>query len=1415
MPDSRLSSTKTQQFPQQLKQKKSIDPAATERILQGSILETRPKPDNLLTCKDWDNTVRWQQGERLNHLFEYRCHQFLFENNAQHLAVDSEQGQWSYQQLNSAANQLARYLLAQGLKSGAVIGLLFDKSANSYIAMLAVLKINAAYVPLDPAFPEERIAYIAEDAAMQALLTLSCYEKLTHETKNINVLCIDSKESTPAIAAQPDMHLLAQETGQPISELCYIIYTSGSTGRPKGVPIDQASICNFVRVAAEVYGYSPHDRVYQGLTIAFDFAVEEIWVPLIVGATLLPNQTGSSLLGSDLADFLQAKKATAMCCVPTLLATIDEELPDLHLLIVSGEACPQDLINRWYTPERVILNAYGPTEITVTATLARSKPNEPVTIGKPLPTYSVIILKPNTKNILPFGEVGEIAVAGVGVARGYLNQEEKSKEVFIKDFLDIPNNPSGLIYRTGDLGLINSKGEIEYQGRIDLQVKIRGYRIELTEIESVILQIPQIEQAVVDTFEPIADVKELVAYYTLKENADFSQDQLVAALREALPNYMVPSYYEKLAVMPMMASDKADRKALPKPSSKRMSSDNANFVAAQSPIEKDISAVLAEILQLDAVSAKDHFFDDLGANSLLMAQFSTRLRKKLGIVNLSMREMYLHPSVHQLATFLETSTDSPKKPLRKKKASYKAPRKNYILTGMAQMFTGFTMLYFGAFIFWLVFDWLIEAQGIQAAYGRALMLTGGLFIFSLILPVALKWLLIGRFKPEEFPVWSWRYFTFWTVKVATTMNPMRAFVGTPIFTAYLKLLGANVSWNSLILTNKIPVCVDMLTVGEGAVISKNVNMSGYRVDSGRLKTGRVTIGNNTFVGSASMMGLNTVMEDGSELAHASSLHSGQRLKANTSYHGSPAQPTTNHYQQLKNGKLSVIRKVLFSSYIVIPILIFLPLGMVFLHYLFGTDIHGDFTPLETLLPVTKLSDVNTILMWTALIFVAAIPIGLLFMTMLIRVFNFFIKEDKIYPVYSFHYLIQQRIQSLSNSRFYNNLFGDSSYIVYYLQAIGYKFKGIVQTGSNFGVSQQQDNPLLCEIGNNTMVSDGLNLLNADYSISSFQVSKVSIGDNTFLGNSIAYPPKSKVGNNCLLATKVMIPTNGALKEGVGLLGSPCFEIPRSVRRDRKLDDDKQEGNIQQRLKQKNKINIISMVLFLFTLYVPFFLGTTALYFTLDVLVEYKALYFVGAGFIVSLFIYPYFFFVERASLTFHRLQVEYCSIYDNAFWRYERYWKLSMISDRLLEALNGTPFKGIALRALGARVGKQLFDDGAQYSERTLVEIGDHCTFNQNAVLQAHSLEDGTFKSDKITIGNNCTLAKNTFIHYGVTLGNNVAVETDSFLMKGESPEANSIWHGNPAKEILIPAKVCTETLAPIVQVSTKQQHPSKRKVAL
>src|SRR5512135_1184567 len=438
--------------------------------------------DQVLVCTGYEHTIRWRDGERLEHLFEARCDRLREGGRADHLAVDAGDVVLTYDQVDARANQLARHLLRRGARPGDRIGLLSDRAVHSYVGMLAVLKINAAYVPLDVGFPPDRLSYIVQDAGVRLVVSLShLRERVQHVPATL--LCVDEVEEL--VAAEDDRRLTDAERGDPVDDLCYIVYTSGSTGRPKGVAIRHASICNFVRVAAEVYGMESPDRVYQGMTIAFDFSVEEIWVPLVVGATLVPKPAGSSLLGQELREFLQANGVTALCCVPTLLATLDEDVPALRFLLVSGEACPQDLVARWHKPGRRFLNVYGPTEATVTATWTPVHPDRPVTIGVPLPTYSAVILDPVEHRVLPRGEIGEIGIAGIGLASGYINRDDLTDRSFIRDFLGIEGNPSSRIYRTGDLGRVDDNGEIEYLGRIDTQVKVRGFRIELTEIESV------------------------------------------------------------------------------------------------------------------------------------------------------------------------------------------------------------------------------------------------------------------------------------------------------------------------------------------------------------------------------------------------------------------------------------------------------------------------------------------------------------------------------------------------------------------------------------------------------------------------------------------------------------------------------------------------------------------------------------------------------------------------------------------------------------------------------------------------------------------------------------------------------------------------------------------------------------------
>src|SRR5437764_4347823 len=337
-----------------------------------------------------------------------------------------------------------------------------------------------------------------------------------------------------------------------------------------------------------------------------------------------------------------------------MLATIEQNLPKLRILLVGGEACPQNLVARWYRPGRRILNSNGPTEATVTATLTELRPDKPVTIGIPLPTYSIVILDPVEDEALAPGELSEIGIAGVGLAIGYMNRDELTLKKFIRDFLNIQNNPTGRIYRTGDLGRIDENGEIEYRGRIDTQVKIRGYRIELNEIEAVLLDLPQIAQAAVTTFEPDPGVIEIVAYYAFKQGADLPINEISQALRSKLPAYMVRSYLEQLDVIPMTLSNKADHKKLPKPQVPRFSA-GTNFVPPRTDTERTLAAALANILRVEHVSIEDDFFDDMGANSLLMARFCAIIRKNPGMSAVSMRDIYVNSTIAALSAYLEAS----------------------------------------------------------------------------------------------------------------------------------------------------------------------------------------------------------------------------------------------------------------------------------------------------------------------------------------------------------------------------------------------------------------------------------------------------------------------------------------------------------------------------------------------------------------------------------------------------------------------------------------------------------------------------------------------------------------------------------------------------------------------------------------
>ena len=315
---------------------------------------------------------------------------------------------------------------------------------------------------------------------------------------------------------------------------CYILYTSGTTGRPKRVIISHASVCNFIDVCVPIYGYKSHDRVYQGMTLAFDFSIEEIWPTFAVGATLIAGPTDHRKLGSGLADFLIGQQVSVLCCVPTLLATLDRDIPSLKTLLVGGEACPADLVRRWSRPGRRMLNTYGPTEATVTSTWTELFPDTPVTIGVPLPTYSVHLLDEVYQPVPP-GSAGEICIGGPGVGVGYVNRPELTRERFITNPFQVSKSGNDKLYLTGDLGRLTPDGDIEYLGRIDNQVKIHGYRIELSEIEAILLEHGAVRLAIVNAVAGAGGVTELVAYVVADGDIDFLE------LRQYLFTSMPPT----------------------------------------------------------------------------------------------------------------------------------------------------------------------------------------------------------------------------------------------------------------------------------------------------------------------------------------------------------------------------------------------------------------------------------------------------------------------------------------------------------------------------------------------------------------------------------------------------------------------------------------------------------------------------------------------------------------------------------------------------------------------------------------------------------------------------------------------------------------------------------------------------------
>ena len=609
---------------------------------------------SMIDSTEQNQLIQWSQGAYnptisrpswLHSIFEQTC--ITYPENA---AVFYNGQTFTYQQINEKANQLARYLHLKGIGRGDYCAILVPRSADMYIAMLAILKIGAAYIPMDVSIPKERLHFVLTDSGSKGIISHSrFFDK--YEGHSCTKIILNDEESTISSFDAFDFRLIDQQPTP--DDIAYIIYTSGTTGTPKGVKIPHSAICNLVRTEGEIFKLNTSDKVFQGFSISFDASLEEIWLAFYAGAQLFVGTEEIIQSGPQMATFINENQITVFSTVPTLLSTLSEDLPSVTTLILGGEACSMELVKKWSTVKRRMVNTYGPTEATVIATYSDCIPNKKVTIGKPVVNYCTYILDAN-QQIVPIGVAGELCIGGLSLAEGYINNPTLTALKFITPEFEInPNFPKRL-YRSGDLVRYNQWGEIEFLGRIDSQIKLRGFRIELAEIESQLLNITSVKNCALTVKKDPNGLEHLIAYVVIHADQNFDPINTKKELRTKLAPYMIPSRFEVINEIPLLPSGKIDRKQLPDPTFEK---EPVQKKRIHRTTEEYITHLWETLFGMGAIAPTDDFFD-LGGHSLLASQMISTMRKDVRFEKLSVKDVYSYPTIEKLSLYIDHTLNS-------------------------------------------------------------------------------------------------------------------------------------------------------------------------------------------------------------------------------------------------------------------------------------------------------------------------------------------------------------------------------------------------------------------------------------------------------------------------------------------------------------------------------------------------------------------------------------------------------------------------------------------------------------------------------------------------------------------------------------------------------------------------------------
>jgi len=1265
----------------------------------------------------------------------------------------------SYEELDQWSDAIALELSSMGIGPGATVGIWWPRSIELHVAILGIVKAGAAYVPLDREMPVDRVLTVLKEVNAAACFSDEVLESICPVLKVPKSSSQIVKVDLPSGASPKDW--------------AYVLYTSGSTGKPKGIPITHRQICHLVRSEQSILNIQNQDKVYQGFSVSFDMWCEETWISYLVGATLWVADSTTAKSLDELGETLAKNKITVLHAVPSLLAMVEDKIPSLRLINAGGEACTPQVLNKWAKPDRQFFNTYGPTETTVTATLAALKKGDEITIGKPLPNYGLAVVD-EALNLLPRGERGELVISGPGVGEGYIDRPELTRDRFISKPKTLDLLPGNKVYKTGDAAFMNEQGEIYVQGRLDDQIKLRGYRIELGEIEVCLNQLPFVSSAAVAVKKDKSSNDHLVAYLVLEPGTTFDEVQARHLLAEHLPVYMIPNFFVSLAQMTYLPSGKIDRKSLPLPEILTEPTAEELPLNKNSPLDERVLTILSRVFPNRAIQLDQDFFEDLGGHSLLAAELVSRLRSEAFIEHASIKDLYLHRPLSKLVEEWEN-----KKTHTSAFAQFrKVPSWRYLLCGIAQTLA--LLFVYGLFAFQIFLPYVSYYYILQDTSSHVWAIIAALCSFCLVPPlfivitVLTKWLVIGRMRPGDYPLWGWYYFRWWLFKAVQKLTPVEYINGTPIYPLYLRLLGVKVAADAQ-LSAFIIGAEDLVTIGNDVSISSGVVLNNAVVEGGLLKLRSIHLGEHAYIGTSSVIGGGCQIDVWGELKDLSYLRPDTFVKACEVWGGSPAeresvktleqlpQPLEVSAQtRLKYNVVFLLLLLLFPFNVLLPLL---P-SIIVLNELDNAAPDYNFNYLV----ITPLLAASYVLLFALEVIV--------FSRVILRRL-----KPGTYPLYSKLYIRKWFVdQLITLSLYVLHPAYATVYVSSFYRALGAKIGKRTEISTASEVTHS-----LLEIGEGAFVADAVTLGEDDVRAQQFTLSKTTIGNNSFVGNSALIPQGYHLPGDMLVGVLSVPPTVEQLKSSSAKnwLGSPAMALPR------RQESGVYPAHLTTHPSKKRKI-IRGIIEFL-RLLVP----STALMCFSVIFIAYVHDLVVGDSWADLFLQFPFYYIalvglpsflvtVILKWLLIGRYKTLQTPMWTSKVWRSEAitaiYEALSV--PFLLEYLKGTLWLPLALRLLGVKIGERVWLNTTDITEFDRVRIGDDAALNDDSGPQTHLFEDRVMKVGSVDIGERTSVGARTVVLYDSKIGNDTVLEALSLVMKGENLPASSRWGGSPVRPV-------------------------------